>query len=74
MCFLTFNNVNIQFAKKDLTWRTYIAKKALPTICQVEFIDQKEFAKMALDENIKAFVVYVSSVGLKITIHLAKKV
>ena len=52
--FLTFGNANIQFTKKQLTWRTYTTKKALPTTRQVEIIDQKEFAKTALDENVKA--------------------
>ena len=31
MLFLTINNTNIQFAEKELTWRSYITKKALPT-------------------------------------------
>ena len=36
----------------------------------------EEFAKGALDENIKAFVIHISSLSLrlKIIIHLAKKV
>ena len=36
-------------------------------------IYQKEFAKMALNENIKAFVMHISSIGSKITIHLVRK-
>ena len=71
--FLTFSNINIQFAEKEFTWKTYITKKALSTTCRVELIDQKEFAKAELDENIKGFVVHVSFFRLKITIHLAKK-
>ena len=58
---------------KKLTWRTYTTKKALQTTGRVELIDQKEFAKITLDENIKAFMVHVSSLGSKITIHLARK-
>ena len=73
MPFLTFSNVDIQFAEKELTWRTYITKKAFPTTRQVEIIDQKEFAKAALNENIEALVVHVRSLRSKITIHLAKK-
>ena len=73
MPFLTFSNADIQFAEKKLTWRTYTIEKALPTTCQVEIIDQKEFAKAALDENVEVFVVYISFLGSRITIHLAKK-
>ena len=56
MLFLTLSNSNIQFAEKKLTWRSYTAKEALPTTRKVELIDKKEFAKAALNENIKAFV------------------
>ena len=73
MLFLIFNNADIQFAEKELTWKTYTTKKALLTIRWVEFIDWKEFAKTELDENIKAFLIYVSSLGLRITIYPVKK-
>ena len=59
--FITFSNTDFKFAEKDHTWRTYITKKALPSIHQVKFINQKQFAKAVLDENIKPFVVHVSS-------------
>lgn len=39
---------------------------------QAELIDKKEFAKLALNENVKAFVVYVTFL-LIIAIHAAKK-
>ena len=73
MPFLTLSNADIQFAEKELTWRTYTTEDALPTTRRVELIDKKEFAKAALDENIKAFVVHVSSLSLgsKMTIHPA---
>ena len=75
MPFLTFNNANIQFAEKELTWRSYTAEEALPTTRRVELINKKEFAKAALDENIEAFMVYVSSLSLrsKMTIHPARE-
>ena len=31
MPFLTLSNVDIQFAEKELTWRSYIVKETLPT-------------------------------------------
>ena len=48
-------------------------KKALPTICRVELIDQKKFAKTVLDKSIEAFLMHISSLKLRITIHPAKK-
>ena len=72
MSFLTLSNADVQFAKKELTWRTYTTKKALPTIRHVKIINQREFAKAVLDENVKAFEVHVSSLGSKMTIHPAR--
>ena len=70
MLFLTFNNLNIQFAEKKLTWKSYTTDEALPISHWVELIDKKKFAKVALDENVKAFVVHVASLTLKMSIHL----
>ena len=39
MSFLTFSNVDIQFAEGELTWKTYIAANALPTIKKVQIIN-----------------------------------
>ena len=44
------------------------------TTQKVEFIDEKKFAKMALDENIETFVIHVALLISKIIIHLAEKV
>lgn len=49
MLFLTFSNANIQFVKRELIWRSYTIVEALQTIKQVEFINKKKFAKVALD-------------------------
>ena len=73
MLFLTFSNVDVQSAKKELTWRTYTTKEALPTTCQVKIINRKEFAKTALKGNIETFVVHVNSLGSRMTIHTARK-
>ena len=59
--FLTFRNADIQFARKELTWRSYTTAEALPTIKRVELIDEKEFAKTALDEESATFVVHVAA-------------
>ena len=73
MLFLIFNNIDVQFAKKDLIWRSYTTKKVLPITWQIELINKKVFAKATLDKNVKAFVVHVGclSLGLKMTIYLA---
>ena len=39
MLFLTVSNVDVQFAEKELTWRTYTTKKALPTNRRIKLID-----------------------------------
>lgn len=72
--FLILSNANIWFDKKKLTWKSYTAAKALPIIKQIEIIDKKKFAKTAFDENIEAFLVYVTSLSLSsISIYLAKE-
>ena len=64
MPFLIFSNADIQFIEKELTWRFYTTTKALLTTKWVELINKKEFAKAALDEKSKTFVVYVASLNL----------
>ena len=71
--FLTLSNANVEFAKKELIWRIYTTKEALPFTSQVKIIDRKKFAKAALDENVENFVMYVNSLKSRISIHLAKK-
>ena len=74
MAFLTLSNIVIQFAEKELIWRIYTTKKALLTTRQVKIINQKEFAKAVLDENVKVFVVHISLLRSKMSIHPARKV
>ena len=73
MLFFTLSNADIQFAEKELTWRTYTTEEALSTIRRVEIINQKEFAKAALDDNFQAFVLHVSSLISRMTIHPARE-
>ena len=74
MPFLILSNANIQFAKKELAWRSYTSAEALPTTKQVEIINKKEFVRAALDKNVEAFVVHVTSLSLNlILIHPAKE-
>ena len=73
MPFFTLSIANIQFAEKELICRSYINEEALSNRQRVELINKKKFVKVALDENIKVFVVHVSflSLGSKILIHPA---
>ena len=61
MLFLILSNADIQFSKKELTWRSYTTAKALPTTKRVELIDKKKFVKAALDENSETFLVHVAA-------------
>ena len=61
MFFLTFSNANIQFVKKELTWRSYTTVEALLTTKRIKLIDKKEFAKPALDEESETFVVHLAA-------------
>ena len=75
MPFIILSNAKIQFAKKKLTWKSYIAKEALPNTQRLELINKKEIAKAALDVNIKTFVRHMSflSPKSKMTIHPARQ-
>ena len=74
MPFPTLSNADVSFAERELTWRSYTAAEALPTTKRVELIDKKEFDKAALDENVEAFVVYVTSLSLgSMSIHPARE-
>ncbi len=64
MIFLAFSNANFQFSAKELIWTTFTIAEALAITSQVELIDKREFAKAALDENSKTFVIYVSVLDL----------
>ena len=64
MLFLIFSNINIQFAEKKSTWRSYTIAKVLPTTKRVELIDKKKFAKVVLDENSETFVAYMTFIAL----------
>ena len=75
MLFLALSNADIQFAKKELTWRSYTAAEALPTTKRVELIDKKEFAKAALDEESETFVLHIAALEALLAgmaIHLSR--
>ena len=61
MPFLTLSSVDVNFLGRELRWRTYITKKALPTTKRVELVGKKEFAAAALDPESEIFVIHVAS-------------
>lgn len=62
------------FIDQKLTWQSYLSIKALSTTRQVKLIDNKEFTKVALDKNVRTFVVYVAFLNLRqMTIFPARK-
>ena len=69
MPFLTFSNVDIWFAERELVWRTYSATEALPTSQRVEIIDKKEFATAALNEEEETFVLYMAALSVDSNVH-----
>lgn len=74
MLFITFSNVDIQFAKKKVSWRFYTTVEALSTNKQVELINKKKSVKIALYEESQTFVVHVSTLQVsEITIHSSQK-
>ena len=73
MPFLALSKVEINFAERELSWRTYTSKEALPTTKWVQIIDQKEFAAAALAPEEEALVVHVAYLGAKMVMHPARK-
>ena len=63
MFFLTLSGADIDFLERELEWRTYTTKKALPTTRRVKLVKKKEFAAAALDPEHETYVVYVGSVS-----------
>ena len=64
MFFLIFSNTNVQFVEKELTWRSYTITKTLPTTKQVELINKKKFAKVALDKKSETFFIHMALLNL----------
>ncbi len=68
---LALSNVNFQFGAEKLTWRSYTVAEALFTISRVKLINKRKFAMVALDENLKTFVVHISALNVaELLIHL----
>ena len=73
MLFFTLSNVDIQFAEKKLTWRSYTGNGSLRTTWKMKIINRESFAKAALDKNIEVFIVHMALPTSKMIIHPARK-
>ena len=62
--FLTLSGADVDFLGRELRWRTYSTKEALPTTRRVELMGKKEFAAAALDPEHEIYVVHVGSVSV----------
>ena len=49
MSFHTLRGVDVNFLGRELRWRTYITKEALPTIRRIKLVGKKEFTARALN-------------------------
>ena len=63
MAFLILNNTNIDFLGRELRWKTYSTKNALPTSRRVELVGKKEFAAATLNLEHQTYVVHVEPVS-----------
>ena len=61
MFFFTLSSTDVNFLSRELRWRTYTTKEALPTTKRVELVGKKKFAIVALDPESETFVVYIVS-------------
>lgn len=73
MFFLNFSKIEINFAYKRFTWRTYIIAEAFSTTKKDQIINRKKFAKRVLDLDQKTFVIHVTTFTTLMPIHLARK-
>ena len=61
MLFLTLSSANIDFWKKKLWLRSYIIEETFSITKQVELIEKKKFAAIAIDLGHEIFIVYIAS-------------
>ena len=74
MPFLALSKIKMDFAERELTYKTYTFAKALPTIKKVQIISPKKFTKAALDPNYGAFVVHITTLINSMEVHPGQKV
>ena len=63
MSFLTLSSADVDFSGRELQWKTYIIKEALPTTRRVELVGKKEFTAAALNPEHETYLVHVVSLN-----------
>ena len=63
MPFLTFSSADVDFLDRELRWKTYTTKEALPTTRRVELVKKKVFAAAALDPEHETYIVHIVSLS-----------
>ena len=63
MLFLTLSGTDVDFLGRELRWRTYIIKKALPTTKHIKLVEKKEFAAAVLNPEHETYVVHIASLS-----------
>ena len=71
---LALSKVEVDFAERELTWKTYAIAEVLPTTQRIQIIGPEEFAKAALDSDQEAFVVYVATFFSSMEVHPNREV
>ena len=61
--FLTLSDADVDFSGRELWWRTYTTKEALPNTRRVELVGKKEFAVAAINPEHETYVIHVASLS-----------
>ena len=67
MPFLTLSGANVDFSGRELRWKTYTTKEALPTTKRVELMGKKELTAAAFDSKSETFIVHVTSPSFNVS-------
>lgn len=70
--FFFLSNADIDFEVERLTWKKNSATEVLAITGQIQLIDKHEFAKPALDKNLKTFVIYVVALKTAMPIYSSR--
>lgn len=71
MLFFTLSSADIQFAKKELVWKTYNTVKALLIIQRMKIINKKKFMAAVLNEEDKTCGIYIAAFTVNFNIHVS---
>lgn len=67
MFFLIFFNIDIRFAKEEITWKRYAAAKTLLITKKIELLCKKTFMAAVLNADNKTFVMHIAVLNIQET-------